>query len=98
MIQVMIIHQDENIVGLTCEGHAHFDQYGKDLVCAAVSAILTGGFNAFQEDEVESILLEEGKAMVRIKNVTRAKIILETILTQLETIENAYPKNLKIKR
>ncbi len=94
----MIIHQDENIVGLTCEGHAHFDQYGKDLVCAAVSAILTGGFNAFQEDEVESILLEEGKAMVRIKNVTRAKIILETILTQLETIENAYPKNLKIKR
>ena len=96
MIHVDIYFQGENIKELKCIGHANYDAYGKDLVCASVSCILTGGFNTFREEDYELMVLDEGRAEVKIKDNDHARVILETIFTQLKTIEIAYPKNISI--
>ena len=60
MIRVSIISSGEIVNGLEVKGHANFAEHGKDLVCAGVSCIITGGFNALNKEDVEEITLEEG--------------------------------------
>ena len=78
------------------KGHANTADYGNDLVCAAVSAIVTGGFNAFDDEDVSEIALDEGYAKV-VVITDNGYSILKTIIVQLKTIEEAYPNNIKIK-
>lgn len=96
MIRVEVYIQGENIKGLKCKGHAEFAEFGKDLICASVSSILTGGFNTFQEEDYELLVLKKGNAEVVIKDNEHAKIVLETIITQLKTIEVSYPEFISI--
>ena len=64
MIKVDLIYNGDLICGFTMKGHANTADYGNDLVCAAVSAIVTGGFNAFDDEDVSEIALDEGYAKV----------------------------------
>ena len=96
MIRVKRILSEEELCGLEIKGHANSDEHGKDLVCAAVSSIITGGFNALVKDEIEEITLEEGYAKVVVCS-DKGQIILDTLIVQLKTIEISYPKNIKIK-
>lgn len=96
MIKVDLIYNGDLICGFTMKGHANTADYGNDLVCAAVSAIVTGGFNAFNDDDVSEIALDEGYAKVVVKS-ENGYSILKTIIVQLKTIEEAYPNNIKIK-
>ena len=96
MIKVDLIYNADLICGFTMKGHANMADYGNDLVCAAVSAIVTGGFNAFNDDDVSEIALDEGYAKVIVKT-ENGYSILNTIIVQLKTVEEAYPKNIKIK-
>ena len=96
MIKVDLIYNADLICGFTMKGHANTADYGNDLVCAAVSAIVTGGFNAFDDEDVSEIALDEGYAKVVVKS-ENGYSILKTIIVQLKTIEEAYPKNIKIK-
>ena len=97
MIKVLIEKRDDSIAYLEVKGHANSADKGEDLICSAVSAILTGGFNAIDEKEVD-LTLKEGLAIAKAKKPLspRNKIVLETILIQLQTIEEEYPNNLKI--
>ena len=98
MIKVTRFYSKEELVGLEVRGHANSDEYGKDLVCAGVSSILIGGFNALVKSEIDEVTLEEGYAKVMIKEDSNiSKIVLNVIETQLLTIEESYPKNIKIK-
>lgn len=96
MIKVDLIYNGDLICGFTMKGHANTADYGNDLVCAAVSAIVTGGFNAFDDEDVSEIALDEGYAKV-VVITDNGYSILKTIIVQLKTIEEAYPKNIKIK-
>ena len=96
MIKVDLIYNGDLICGFTMKGHANTADYGNDLVCAAVSAIVTGGFNAFDDEAVSEIALDEGYAKVVVKS-ENGYSILKTIIVQLKTIEEAYPNNIKIK-
>lgn len=42
--------------GLTATGHAYSDQYGHDLVCAGVSAIIMGALNWFNPQSTQIII------------------------------------------
>lgn len=95
MIKVNLIKQDD-LYGIEVKGHADYDIKGKDLVCAAVSAIITGGFNAFSDNQIKEIVLDEGYAKAII-NPGDGNIILQTIIVQLKTIEKEYPQFIKIK-
>ena len=97
MIRVNVYYQNNLPVGLKIKGHAEFGPYGQDLICASVSSIITGGFNAFREEDIVSCTLEEGNAEIYIYQNNESVVILKTIITQLETIKSAYPENISIK-
>ena len=40
MIQVAFFKQEGDLVGFEASGHAGYDVYGRDIVCAAVSVLL----------------------------------------------------------
>ena len=48
MISVNVSFIGNDVKSLTVSGHANYDEYGKDIVCAGVSAIVTGGINALE--------------------------------------------------
>ena len=97
MIKVSIILSGEVVNGLEVKGHANFAEHGKDLVCAGVSCIITGGFNALNKEDVEEIILEEGYAKVIVNPESKSVDVINVILIQLQTIQESYPKFIKIK-
>lgn len=93
MIKVTVIYVGNEIRGLKVTGHANSQKYGQDLICASVSSIVTGGFNAFDEDDIVSIKLEEGFGEVFLK---RENDVIKTIIIQLKTIAEEFPQYLEI--
>jgi len=95
MIKISI--KKDNII---INGHSGYDVRGKDIVCAGVSAIVVGGLNALLNEDKTSIdyKCKEGYAYVFVKNLDNVNInmILDVITTQLYTIEESYPKFIKI--
>ena len=92
MIKV-VIKTDEStqkITSIEVKGHSGKDVYGKDLVCAAVSAILTGGMNALQDKEY-NFKLEEGNAYIKALDIPSDydAVVLRTIEKQFKTIEES---------
>ncbi len=106
MIKVVIVRDSESkVLSIRVTGHADSGPYGHDLVCAAVSAIITGGANALVRGRKKKelpfdIVLKSGDSSIEPKSgykVTDEEfIILETIVIQLKTIEESSPQLIKI--
>ena len=99
MIKVVIEKNNSKIVSFEVSGHSNYDEKGKDIVCAGVSAIVVGGINALVNENKKAIEYEckEGYAKVLVKNIdSNIEMILDLISTQLYTVEESYPKFIKI--
>ena len=98
MIKVLIKSEENKFKSLEVKGHANAGPYGEDLVCAAVSAILTGGFNNISDINSFDVKLDEGHAYLEAKEPISShdEIVIEAILSGLKTIEESNPKNIKI--
>jgi len=99
MIKVVIEKNNSKIVSFEVSGHSNYDEKGKDIVCAGVSAIVVGGINALVNENKKAIEYEckEGYAKVLVKNIdSNIEMILDVISTQLYTVEESYPKFIKI--
>ncbi len=101
MVTVQIVRDGNLTKKVEISGHADSGKYGQDLVCSAVSAISVGLLNAI--DELESSTCEisiKDENHITI-NVVNSNETIQTILTvgiiQLKTIEESYPKNIKLK-
>ena len=86
MISVNVSFIGKDLKSLTVSGHANFDKYGKDIVCAGVSAVVTGGINAL-ESEIENIKIINDYSMY--KEVNNYKLEANKILDdkQIASIE-----------
>ena len=75
---------------VTLEGHANSDAFGKDLVCAAVSALtLTLAANVENLDGAE-VSLEPGKA--RITGSPEAAPVFDCICKGYELLAGKFPE------
>ena len=81
MIKVNI---KNNIIIIT--GHAGYDDFGKDIVCASVSSIVITSINLCLRFNKESIKYKEEKD----------KLTIENMLMMLEELASTYKKNIKI--
>ena len=100
MIKVKIGHASNNQVNfLEVKGHANSAPYGEDLVCAEVSAVVTGGFNNLKNHQDYELKLDEGYALFKANSSLDAhdEIVIETIVCGLNTIREANPKFIEIK-
>ena len=100
MISVNVTFIGNEVKTLTVSGHANYAEYGKDIVCAGVSAVVTGGINALASNVKNiKIINEDNKLGVEVINSNQEiQIILNTILIQLETIQKSYKKYIKIEK
>jgi len=46
MTSITILTTSNNYIGFVCDGHAGFDDYGKDIVCAAISVLAINTINS----------------------------------------------------
>lgn len=97
MIKVSIYKNEEGrIHGFHSEGHAGFDKRGKDIVCAAVSALIINAMNSietFSSDTFE-FQNEDGKVDFKIVSPLSqvSELLLNSLLLGLEEIEKDYGK------
>ena len=94
MIKVKVTKDKISILG-----HANYDEYGKDIVCASVSSVVICSIEAiakFDEDAID-VKEEKDKLEIFINNFddTTNKLI-DNMLTCLKEIERNYPQNIKI--
>lgn len=99
MIKVKIGKTDTGFNFLEVKGHANSGPYGHDLVCAAVSAVITGGLNNLEAPQNYDIELKEGYSMIKaLKNVSaHDAVVIETIICGLKTIAEEYSDFINIK-
>ena len=93
---------DRRSLSLTVKGHAGSNVYGKDLVCAAVSAlVLTLSANVGRLRDAGQIseaivILEPGNAHIRCraKQAYRAKVeeVFETVSMGFGMLERKFPR------
>ncbi len=94
MIKVNI---KNNIITMT--GHAGFDVYGKDIVCASASSIVITSINLCLRFNKESIRYKEESNKLTIEILSNDKNIsltIENMIMMLEELASAYKKNIKI--
>lgn len=103
MIDVVVKKQQERILSITVKGHAQSDEYGRDLVCAGVSTACTGVANQLVKigflENFGSLELKEGYFKICVTQLNEeAQVILETLETILETVEDNYNQYIKISK
>ena len=100
MIKVKVTYHNDAIVNVEVTGHADYDEYGKDLVCAGVSTLLTGIANTLVtlgDREHQSITLRDGYANITMHSTSHdEQLILETLLISLKTMEESYGQYIEI--
>lgn len=86
---VVCIAQD----GLTVDGHAGYAETGKDIICAAVSALsqtLIRSMQALTEDEID-LEMAHGHINIRYKNLSECgKLLVDSFFIGISGIANAY--------
>ena len=99
MIEILIRRApDRSIRGFKVSGHANYDEPGKDIVCAGVSAVTVGSINSVEAltgivlpNRMQSGYLEATvPAKLEEGQKERIGLILESMLIMLRTIEQSY--------
>ena len=80
-------------------GHANYDEYGKDIVCASASTIVITSIEAIARFDIDAIDVneEDNKLTITINkhdNVTDT--LIDNMLSCLQELEKKYSKNIKI--
>ena len=76
-----------------------YDDFGRDIVCAAVSSTVITSINACLSIDNNSLNYDDkdGLKIVINKKDTITKKIIENMISNLKELEKAYPKNVQIK-
>jgi uncharacterized protein YsxB (DUF464 family) len=94
MIKVEVTKKD---ISLT--GHAMYDDYGKDIVCAAVSSVVTmavEGIACIKEDAID-VKQTKDKLSITINSHDEVTTkLIDTMINLLKELAKKYPQNIKI--
>ena len=94
MIKVNI---KNNIIIIT--GHAGYDDFGKDIVCASVSSIVITSINLCLRFDKDSIKYKKETDKLTIEVLSsdeKVTLTIENMIMMLEELASTYKKNIKI--
>lgn len=100
MIKIVTKKNNGFVYEINITGHANYDDYGKDIVCASVSSIATTTINDIISLDDHAINYEqlEGKLNIKIINDNEIAIKLTSnMLRMLKELALSYPKNVEIR-
>ena len=80
-------------------GHADYDDYGKDIVCASVSSVVLCSVEAIANFNINAIDVKQSENKTEIiinsdDNITTE--LIKNMLNCLKELEKKYPKNIEI--
>ena len=81
-------------------GHANYDDYGKDIVCASTSSIIYTTINGILSINAKALLVEDQKDL-KITILSEDKItlkLIDSMFSLLEELVKQYPNNIKISK
>ena len=97
---------DGALIGYTAIGHSGYAEAGKDIVCAAISALTASTLNGlrsvlkapvmFDIDDERAFIEASLTPQATPEQIERAQILLLTLKEGLEAIQREYPRNLRI--
>lgn len=97
MIKISIKKENNDIKEISILGHALYDDYGKDIVCASVSSIVTTTVNAIESFDKDLISYTIDPFNIKVlKNTKECNLLLNNMVNLLKELEHDYPKNIRI--
>ena len=84
---------------ITIAGHALYDDYGKDIVCASVSSIVITSINLCLRFDKDSIKYKKETDKLTIEVLSsdeKVTLTIENMIMMLEELASTYKKNIKI--
>lgn len=99
MIKVKVLSEKGKLKQISILDHAMYDQYGKDIVCAAVSSTVITTVNGIMKIDSSLIDFEQkqDELVIRVlKDNKTSDILLKNMLSLLEELETQYTENIKI--
>ena len=99
MIKVKLTKNNNYYKRIIITGHANYDDFGKDIVCAAVSSTVITTINILLSLDNQSISYNDSRGLTIevLKNDMTTKKIINVLISNLYELEKAYPKNIQIK-
>lgn len=100
MLRVNVLTENKLIKEFNILGHANYAEYGMDVVCAAVSSIVTTTVNAVLMFNKNYIVYENKDDRFHIKvneNNEVTNNLFFNMLNMLKELMDDYPDNIKIK-
>jgi uncharacterized protein YsxB (DUF464 family) len=97
MIKIKVI-KDLSINEVRIDGHAGYEELGKDIVCSAVSSIVITTVNAILKIDSDSLEYVQGdKMIIKIKKHSEViDILTSNMLDMLLELEQQYKENISI--
>ena len=87
--------------GVYISGHANYAETGKDIVCAAISAlvqVVAAAMDKYTNDDFIAVLTP-GHGVIRHSELsTEGQILRKALILGLEMIADEYPQNVRIER
>ena len=93
------INETDKINSIEISGHANFNEYGKDIVCAAVSATYLCTVNGILKLDNNSISVNSNEDMQEIDVNSDDKVVMTLLQNMIECfsdLEKQFPKNIKL--
>jgi len=104
MTSVIFKKKNEKLIAFKIEGHAGFDDFNKDIVCSAISAIsqttLIGILEVLKihaEYNVEDGFLSVSIEKESMDDIEKCQVLLQTMLLGLKSMEISYENFVNVK-
>ena len=100
MIRVNIHKENGYFKKVTIQGHALYDDYGKDIVCSACSSIVTttvNGILALKKGSLDYLVSKKGMSINIKNNDETTQILINNIVSLLKELSGNYPDNVEVK-
>ena len=98
MIKVNISKKDSTINKITMTSHAGYDDYGKDIVCAAASSIVITSVNAilkYNKDAISYVQDDDLEITINLHDNV-IDLLINNMLDLLTELKEQYKNNIKI--
>ncbi len=98
MIKVVVSKHNGAYRSLHAYGHAGYAEYGKDIVCSAVSILIVNtanGLESFTNDLILSEIHEDGTTEILLKEEISSggTLLMDTLMLGLNDIKEQYGNN-----
>ena len=100
MLKVKVGKENNVITTIKFNGHALYDDYGKDIVCSAASSIVTttvNGILSLNKGSLSYMISKQGMDIKISGMDSTTQILIQNMINLLQELENNYSNNIQVK-